>query len=338
MDHRNMKVDLASYIKLLKQFIETQDEVALYEAEQMSKQLLQQNFPPEEIVNLHNQAIVQIYPDLSEEIQHTMDFLLEVMIAYGFEHQEISNLREEQVQLKSEIAIAANMQQTLLETERPKVEGLDIGVISVPAGQMNGDYYHFVPNDQGAVGIALADVIGKGVPAALCMSMIKYAMDSFPKESMMPSTTLANLNRVIERNVEIGMFITMFYAQYLPENSLFRYASAGHEPGFYYSRSSGTFTELKTKGLVLGVMPDSVYRQYELKILDGDMIILLTDGVTECRKDGRFLEREEVLAVIQQYIHLPAQKLVEQVYKHFERLQDFHLRDDFTLMILQKGV
>lgn len=334
----NMKVDLAYYIELLKHYIKTQDETALYEAEQMSKLLLQQNFPPEEVVNMHHQAVVLTYPNLGEEIQYAMDFLLEIMISYGLKHRELSNLKERQLELKSEIAVAAKMQQTLLETETPNIEGIDIGVISVPAGQMNGDYYHFVPSEQGALGIALADVIGKGVPAALCMSMIKYAMDSFPEESMMPSTILENLNRVIERNVESGMFITMFYAQYLPEISLLRYASAGHEPGFYYSQASDRFTELQTKGLVLGVLSDSKYRQYELKICKGDMVILLTDGVTECRKGDRFLEREEVLDVIKQYIHLPAQQLVERVYKHFEKIQDFQLSDDFTLMILQKEV
>lgn len=338
MGENATKVDLAYYIKLLRQFIKTQDETSLYLAEQMSKLLLQQNFPPEEIVNLHHQAIVQIYPDISMDKQHAMDFLLEIMISYGVEHQGIHSLREKQLELTSEIDVAAKMQQTLLETELPEMKDLDIGVISVPAGQMNGDYHHFVPSEQGQLGIALADVIGKGVPAALCMSMIKYAMDSFPEESMMPSTILENLNRVIERNVEPGMFITMFYGQYLPEISLLRYASAGHEPGFYYSQSSDQFTELKTKGLVLGVMPNSTYEQYKIRINDGDMVILLTDGVTECRRGEEFIEREEVLDVIRQYTHLPSQKIVDQVYKHFEKMQDFQLKDDFTLMVLKKKV
>src|SRR5699024_12821952 len=100
---------------------------------------------------------------------------------------------------------------------------------------MNGGYHHFIKEKDGSFGIALADVIGKGVPAALCMSMIKYSMDSFPEESMNPQTILKSLNRVVERNVDPSMFITMFYAQYLPSESLLRYSSARHEPGFYDS-------------------------------------------------------------------------------------------------------
>lgn len=332
------RVELEQYITLLTNYINTQSEKDLYKAVQMSKSLLKQGVPPEEVVNLHFQAMESIFQNLSPKIQHAMDFLLEVMISYGLDYQKTHRLEEKQHELQTELAIAANMQQSLLATDKPTVEGLDIGVISVPAGQMNGDYYHFIRNGDGPVGIALADVIGKGVPAALCMSMIKYSMESYPKDMMMPSTILENLNRVVEKNIEPGMFITMFYGQYLSEISLLRYASAGHEPGVYYSQSSGSFTELKTKGLVLGVLPNSAYKQYKIKVLPGDLVILFTDGVTECRADGRFLKREEILTIIKKYIHLPAQQIVENVYKHLERLQDFQLNDDFTLVVLKKNV
>src|SRR5690625_7168601 len=98
-----------------------------------------------------------------------MQFLLETMIAYGLAYQEFQVLREEQLKLKSEISVAASMQDTFLATTKPKIEGIDIGVISVPAEQMNGDYHHFVKGKDGSLGVAIADVIGKGVPAALCM-------------------------------------------------------------------------------------------------------------------------------------------------------------------------
>src|SRR5699024_5073946 len=90
----------------------------------------------------------------------------------------------------------------------------------VPLHQMNGDYYHFITGNDGSMGVAIADVIGKGVPAALSMSMIKYAMDSFDEEIMSPSAILRNLNAVVERNVASNMFITMFYGHFLPESGL----------------------------------------------------------------------------------------------------------------------
>lgn len=331
-----MKLDAANYKDLLKHYIETQDEQSLYGAEQISKSFIKNNILPEEIVSLHNQALAEIYPDLFEDFQRSMDFLMELMISYGLAHQEYQTLREQQIELKSEISVAAGMQDTLLATSKPNIEGLDIGVISVPANQMNGDYYHFIKGEDGSLGVAVADVIGKGIPAALCMSMIKYSMDSFPEETMSPEAILGNLNRVVERNVDPSMFITMFYAQYNPEASKFLYSTAGHEPGYYYCAKTDTFKEIEAKGLVLGVSKEAVYRQYEQLVEEGDMIVLLTDGVTECRQGDRFIESEEVLDVIRKHIHLPAQEMVELVFKYFERLQNFQLRDDFTLIILQK--
>jgi sigma-B regulation protein RsbU (phosphoserine phosphatase) len=327
-----------TYKNLLKQYMATHDEKFLYRAEQVSKSFLKDNILPEEIVNLHMQALTELDPGLSAKFQDSMNFLLETMIAYGMAHQEYQALREKQLELKSEISVAANMQNTLLSTIKPVVEGLDIGVISVPASQMNGDYHHFIKGEDGSLGIALADVIGKGVPAALCMSMIKYSMDSFSEETLIPPVILKKLNRVVERNVDPSMFITMFFAQYSPAESKFCYASAGHEPGFYYNAETDTFEEITAKGLVLGVSADVEYRQYEQLLNKDDMIILLTDGVTECRQADRFIETDEVLDIIRNHAHLPAQEMVEGVYKYFERLQHFQLRDDFTLIILRKEV
>lgn len=330
--------NIETYKKLLKSYIETQDEKSLYRAEKVSKALIQNNILPDEIVNIHNQALSELFPDLPKQMKDSMTFLLEIMISYGVALQETEALREQQFALKSEIAVAADMQKSLLRTEKYEMEGLDLGVISVPANQMNGDYHHFVKGDDGSLGIAIADVIGKGIPAALCMSMIKYSLDSYPMNAMTPSQILQNLNRVVEKNIDSSMFITMVYAQYIPHESKLLFSTAGHEPGFYYNAEKDVFEELTTGDLVLGVLPDSKYKQRERTIKQDDMVILLTDGVTECRDGDRFIEIEEVLEVIRKYAHLPAQEMVNQVYKHFERLQDFHLRDDFTLFVLRKKV
>src|SRR5699024_9376390 len=161
-------------------------------------------------------------------------------------------------------------------------------------------------------------------------------MESFPQASMGPKAILESLNKVVERNVDPSVFITMFYAHYHPATSKLEYASAGHEPGFYYSSKEDSFSEIETKGLVLGVSQESRYPQYEKIIETGDMVILLTDGVTECRQGDRFIETKEVLGIIRKFSSLPAQELADQVYKYFERLQGFQLRDDFTLIVLRK--
>jgi len=335
---QRLKSDGKVYRKLLEQYLDSNEQQYLDEAKQMSSSFVNRNIHPEEIVRIHREAIFNLYGDESNIYTQSLQFLLEALIAYRLADEEFAKLRLEQDELQLELQVAANMQKTLLKTEIPTIEGLDIGAISVPYRQMNGDYYHFVKTDHGTLGVAIADVIGKGVPAALAMSMIKFALDSFYEETMRPENILKNLNRVVERNVASNMFITMFYGQYSPRTKVFRFASAGHEPGYLYRAKDNSFMELKTTGLVLGVLEQVAYTHYEVAIEQDDMIILLTDGVTECRRGNRFIKREEVIEVIELYAHLPAQEHVEQVYKHFDELTDFELRDDFTLIIIKKDV
>ena len=333
---QRLKSDGKVYRKLLEQYLDSNEQQYLDEAKQMSSSFVNRNIHPEEIVRIHREAIFNLYGDESNIYTQSLQFLLEALIAYRLADEEFAKLRLEQDELQLELQVAANMQKTLLKTEIPTIEGLDIGAISVPYRQMNGDYYHFVKTDHGTLGVAIADVIGKGVPAALAMSMIKFALDSFYEETMRPENILKNLNRVVERNVASNMFITMFYGHFLPESGLLKFASAGHEPGFIYRNETNEFEEIKAKGLVLGVLKNTAYRQYELTLKKGDMIVLLTDGVTECRWEDRFVNKEEVISIIKKYADLPAQEHVEKVYDHFNQYIGFDLRDDFTLIIIKK--
>ena len=326
------------YKDILGNYIQTQNEQILYQGQKLSRKSLENEISPEDIVSIHKEVIEEIYSDIPEKVLHSLDFLLEVMISYGLALREHQTLKNKQRELRSEIEVAANVQQTLLGTKDPASSTLEIGAISVPAKQMNGDYFHFVEEEHGGLSIAIADVIGKGIPAAMCMSMIKYAMDSLPDSRKNPSYVLENLNNIVERNVDPSMFITMFYGSYNPETNLFDYASAGHEPGFYYDAKADSFEDLEAKGLVLGVDRHVKYLQYEQQLSKGDMIVLLTDGVTECRTEEGFIERLDIIKLIRKYMHLSPQEIVESVYKELEKLQHFQLRDDFTLIILKSLV
>ncbi len=335
MDYRDVLE--TKYRELLRNYLNEQTETALYQGQKFSRKTIEHQIPPEEIISTHRKVLQQLIPDIQNDVLSSLDFLLEVMMGYGLAYQEHQSLRDQQLEIRSEIQIAANVQQTLLETSVPCIDSLDIGVISVPAKRMNGDYYHFVHDDKG-ISIAVADVIGKGIPAALCMSMIKYAMDSFPESRKNPNQILENLNRVVERNVDPSMFITMFYGMYNTIDHIFTYASAGHEPGFYYHSSTKEFEDLDVKGLVLGIDQNYKYKQYQKKVEAGDMIVLLSDGVTESRTEEGFVERSAITDLIRQYKDLSSQKMVDKIYRHFEKMQDFQLRDDFTLIILKRMV
>lgn len=326
----------AKYRDILFKYIQEQSESTLYLGQKFSRKAIENKITPEEIISLHKYLLQEMYSDIPDYVVHSFDILLEIMLGYGFAYREHQSLRDQQKELRSEMEIAANVQQVLLETQIPVVEGLDIGAISVPARHMNGDYYNFVQDENNSISIAIADVIGKGIPAALCMSMIKYAMDSLPEHRNEPSVLLENLNRVVEQNVDPSMFVTMFYGMYNYARHIFSYASAGHEPGFYYDGRKNEFSEIRAKGLLLGIDKKTKYQQFEKEINPGDMIILLSDGVTECRTGDGFIEKEFITSYIQKYIHLTAQDIVERIFKDLEKLQNFRLRDDFTLIILKR--
>ncbi|WP_088105708.1 PP2C family protein-serine/threonine phosphatase [Halalkalibacter urbisdiaboli] len=326
------------YKSILRTFLHRKTEQGLYEAEQFSRTILEHKVSPEEFVSIHRAALEELFPSLPVGVQDSFDLLLEVMMGYGLAYREHQSLRDRQKEIETEIDVAANMQQTLLPKEIPNVQGLDIGVVSVPANKMSGDYYHFVKDDNQCIGVAIADIIGKGVPAALCMSMIKYAMDSLPEQRLQPGALLENLNRVVEQNVDDSMFITMMYGSYDPRTHDFHYSGAGHEPGFYYDAKEDSFQDLVTKGLVLGVSRRVKFREYHRTVHPGDFIVFLSDGVTEGRVDNEFIEREHVVKLIRKYMKLPAQEMVEGVYRDLATIQGFSMRDDFTLVILRRNV
>ncbi|OIJ15099.1 phosphoserine phosphatase [Anaerobacillus alkalilacustris] len=328
----------ADYKTIIEKYLKTGSQCSFHEARKFSVDITKRNVSPEDMVSLHVSVIKELLPNLPKEVVDTNDLLLEVMVSYGLAYQEHQSLRDRQKHLDSELAVAAKMQQELFPKVVPKTPKLDIGIKSVAASAVSGDYYHFIHDEQEHLGVAVADIIGKGVPAALCMSMIKYALDSLPELRLQPNALLENLNRVVEQNIGSNMFITMVFGSYDLNEHVFRYSGAGHEPGFYYCYSTGEFYDLTTKGLVLGLSKKAKFIEYEREVMENDLIILLSDGVTECRTDEGFLERVEIPRIIKKYIHLSAQEIVDSVYSELEKIQNYSLKDDFTLMIIRRNV
>ncbi|WP_338048675.1 PP2C family protein-serine/threonine phosphatase [Paludifilum halophilum] len=327
---------IQQYQELLTSYLQEKREDQRYAAQQMSKWMMEQKIPPEEMVSYHADAVKKELPDLPPAVKDSFDLLIEMMIGYGIALKEHESLLSRQKELEYEIEAAVEMQQTLLPDEPPKSQDLDIGVISVPAHRMSGDYYNFVDHGCGSVGVALSDIIGKGIPAALCMSMIKYAMDQLDSP-LGPSEILRKLNTVVERNVDPSMFITMVYGVYDSADHQFRYAAAGHEPGFFYKGGEERFEDLTTRGLVLGVTKEASYREFSLSLEPGDAVILFTDGVTECRIDGQFLGRERLKELVGKHLHLPdAQQAVEAIYQELYELAHYDLKDDQTILVIRR--
>lgn len=333
MDHNPLSL---KYRELLDSYLRGKGEVELYAAQQLSKAMLEQKVSPEELVSYHIAAMRFISPDIPESVLDSFQFLLEMMMGHGVAFREHLSLRNKQEQLAMEIQVASKMQQTLLPSHAPQIDGVDMGVVSIPADDMSGDYYNFVDHGEDSIGIALADIIGKGIPAALCMSMIKYAMDSFYDKYSTPQEILRNLNSVVERNVDSSMFITMMYGIYDCRRHRFIYASAGHEPGLFYHEETGTFVDLAAKGLVLGVSRSAEYSERTVDLQPGDAVILFSDGVTECRIQDDFLDRDRLKALLLKHFDNRAQTIAEAIYQECFHLSNFEQHDDHTMIIIRR--
>ncbi|MBC1501572.1 PP2C family protein-serine/threonine phosphatase [Listeria weihenstephanensis] len=336
MESREINEFKEKYRDIILGYLESQDEEILYSCEKLTREGMENGVSPEEIVNLHRAILEEYDANLPTHVSSSFDVLLEMMMGYGMAHMEHLSLRTEQQALRREIAQAEDMQKTMMKSDIPNVAGLEVGAVSVPMRQMSGDFYSFTNEGENKISVTLADVIGKGIPAAFSMSMLKYASDNYGGDAKTPSEMLQNLNEVAETNIDDNMFITMFYGLYDTTNHLFEFASAGHEVGLYFDAQTQSFTDLYARGLPLGIDRNATYRAFEKQVAKDDMIFIMSDGVTETRTADGFIEREDLIAVFKDSIALAPQKLVKEVYDRLCKLQDYELRDDFTLICLKR--
>lgn len=324
------------YHKILSDYVKDQNERNLYIGQNFVRQLIRRNVAPEDVVSLHKEAIESIFPEEIEGLRTAYDFLIEMMVHYGMALREHQSLVQKQAELQIEMNIAANVQKTMLQTKMPNSNEIEIGMLSTPLKTVNGDYVHFI-DDENYVGVAVTDVVGKGVPAALCMSMVKYGLETMRESGHIPSRVLAVLNRIVEQNVDDSMFISMFYGCYVLEENKFYYGSAGHEPAFLYRAKEDKFHDLEANGMLLGIIPTARYIDNEVVLEKDDMIVIVTDGVTEFREDDTIDERGVVASLINDVKHLAPQQICEYLYQKLEEMHEFNLKDDFTVVVIKKN-
>ena len=325
----------SQYKEIMKKYLDSQSEEDLYVGQQFSRRFIEKDIAPEDVISVHKTALFELHPDLRKQVWDSLDFLIEMMIHYGLTLREHQSLVRKQEAIQMEMNVATKVQDTLLKTVEPDVQGLDVGWISQPAQQMNGDYIYFL-NQENASSVAVADVIGKGIPAALCMSMIKFGMDGLQNENSSPENVLGTINRIVEKSVDDSMFISMFYGKYNADTSDFSYASAGHEPALHFSSATDTFTDLDAKGLLLGVKKNAVYEERSVLLEEGDFVVMMTDGVTESRTENGFIEMSTIQELLASKKEESAQQIADYVYSELGRMQDYRLSDDFTIVIFKK--
>ncbi|WP_321475332.1 SpoIIE family protein phosphatase [uncultured Paludibaculum sp.] len=241
--------------------------------------------------------------------------------------------------LHNELEIASQVQQRLFPKRAPLVDGLDLAGCCVPAQSVGGDYYDFLTTPGGAVGLAIGDVAGKGVPAALLMAGLQASLRGLILGGVTDLRELmAKLNLLVYDASPANRFATFFYGLYEPAASRLRYSSAGHNPSLLV-RATGEHDWLKTPGVGLGMTRRAQYEQADVALHPGDTLVLYTDGVTEARNpQGEEFGEDRLLAALQAAPALGAQAAADYVLeavKAFAAGAPQH--DDITLIVARRS-
>jgi sigma-B regulation protein RsbU (phosphoserine phosphatase) len=187
-------------------------------------------------------------------------------------------------QQQREVEEASLIQRGLLPTSVPQVGGVQLAVAWQPIYGVGGDCFDTLAFGQ-SLGISIADIAGKGLPAALLMSNLQAAVRAFAQDGISPSTICQSVNQLLCRNMAPGRFATFCYARLDVARSFLSYSNAGHNPPLLV-RADGSLDKLSAGGMVLGVFPDVVYEQAELALSPRDRLIFYSDGITEARNQA----------------------------------------------------
>ena len=199
----------------------------------------------------------------------------------------------DQDRLRREMQVAQEIQQALLPMEFPELEGYQLSAFYEAAKEVGGDYYDFVEVDKDTLGIAVADVSGKGVPGSLVMTMIRTALRTEARGLKDAAEVLSRVNEFVANDIKKGMFVTVFYLIIDSKKRRLNYASAGHNPMILYRGSTKKTYYLNPKGFPIGVqLPDKDYfRNYiesdTIQLTKDDTLLLYTDGITEAMNSRR---------------------------------------------------
>ncbi len=237
-------------------------------------------------------------------------------------------------QQEREVAEARSIQQGLLPTTIPQRTGYEIAGAWQPAQSVGGDYYDVLEFDDATLGLCIADVAGKGLPAALLMSNLQAAVRGLASPSLAPDGLCSRLNSLVCHNTGNDRFITFFYAQLDGPARLLRYTNAGHNAPILLHRD-GSHERLEAGGGVLGVFPSQTFCVGTAQLACGDRVVLYTDGVTEaCDAAGEEFGEARLVDLLEEHRGAAASTLQEKILAAAGQFSSGHWHDDATLLVL----
>lgn len=274
--------------------------------------------------------------------------------AVAIANDELTVELRKKERLDRELEIGAEIQHQLLPRQCPRISGIELAARCQTANRVGGDYYDFIPANSDQIrskktgfddcnrwGIAIGDVMGKGVPAGLIMTMLRGMLRAEVLNGHSPSRILQNLNHVMYADLEnSNRFVTLFYAEYDTETGLLSYSNAAHNPPLLWQASTQTIQRLDTLGMLIGLDVDTHYENGQVQLAPGDILIYYTDGFTDAADgSGDRFDEERFTDAFKWACkhHESPQEILEHL---FNQVQSFigdnrRAEDDMTLIVMK---
>src|SRR5438874_102697 len=262
--------------------------------------------------------------------------------AFALYNAIIYSEANEKKRLDHDLEIARDIQRILLPAEAPKVNGFEVSGMNVPARQVSGDYFDYIKLDDDRLGVAIADVSGKGVPASLIMAICRSVLRSQAIGNPSPADVLQKVNRQLYPDIKEDMFISMAYLVLDLVRGGVTLARAGHDAPLLYREKSQTVAPLKTPGMVVGIDSGDVFDRLTTDVAVplecNDCILLYTDGITEALdNEGNEFGLERTIASVRSSAKEGAQAMVTRL---IDDLRNFvgstPQNDDITMIAIRK--
>jgi phosphoserine phosphatase RsbU/P len=262
--------------------------------------------------------------------------------AFALYNAIIYSMANEKKRLDHDLEIARDIQRILLPSEAPAIDGFQISGINVPARQVSGDYFDYIRVDDERLGVAIADVSGKGVPASLIMAICRSVLRAEAARNPSPADVLRKVNRQLYPDIKEDMFISMAYLILDHHRDSITIARAGHDAPLLYKQQSETVTPVKSPGMVVGIDSGNVFDRltvdFAILLERDDCLVLYTDGVTETlNAEGDEFGLDRVIQAARARANDGAQAIVKKI---IQDVRDFTgslpQNDDITLIAIRK--
>jgi sigma-B regulation protein RsbU (phosphoserine phosphatase) len=248
---------------------------------------------------------------------------------------------QDSIRMRQSLALAMQVQRNLLPQRPPLIDGLDVAGLSLFCDETGGDYYDFLnlsslgPNQ---LGVAVGDVTGHGISAALLMATTRALLRSHAIHPGDLGRIMADINEHLTADTLVGQFTTLFYAVLDGKQKTIRWSSAGHDPAIIYSPATGTFDELGGAGIPLGIEAGATYQELNRNSLQpGEIIVIGTDGVWETHNgDGEPFGKDALRELIRRHADGPAEEIAQAITKSLAQFrQSKPQEDDVTLVVIK---